>query len=335
MFQIENISYLMGLWLIPIMAGIYYLYLRKRLKDLQKLGVDQSIEKLTAHISSKVRNAKAILLIGSLLAGVIALSNPQWGLTNEEVESKSSDVIIALDISNSMLCKDVAPSRLEQAKRITSNVIQALKGERIGLIVFAGEAYIQMPLTLDYAAAKLFLRNANPNQASTQGTAIDRVFSRALQVFDENDANHKALIIISDGEDHEEKSVDAAASALNKGLISYTIGVGTEEGGFIPVFENGFEAYKKDSEGNPIKTQFDPSFLKDVANAGGGKFFQKQSIDDIASSIKKEIDLLDKKLISTTSFKDYNSYFQLFAFLVFLFLIVEYLLNEDKRQSLI
>ena len=335
MFQIEHISYLLGLWLIPIMAGIYYFYYRKRLKDLKQLAVDSSVEKLTAHISSKIRNAKAILLLSSLLFGIIALSNPQWGLTNEEVESKSSDVIIALDISNSMLCKDVAPSRLDQAKRITSEVIEALKGERIGLIVFAGEAYIQMPLTLDYAAAKLFLRNANPNQASTQGTSIDKVFTRALQVFDENDTNHKALIIISDGEDHEEKSLAAASSALNKGLICYTIGVGTEEGGFIPIFENGYERYKKDAEDNPIKTKFNPAFLKDVASAGGGKFFQKQSIDNIASSIKKEIDLLDKKLISTTSFKDYNSYFQLFAFLVFLFLIVEYLLNEDKRQTLI
>ena len=180
---------------------------------------------------------------------MFAASNPQWGTKKDKVKAQSADIFIAFDISQSMMAQDISPSRLERAKRFTEKLIRSLKGDRVGLIYFAGDAYLQMPLTNDYAAAELFIKSANPNLAGTQGTAIDEAIDLAVRAYEEDVKHQRALIIISDGEDHDEDAISMAKEGADAGLVIYTIGVGTETGAYIPFMNRGRTEFKKDDEG--------------------------------------------------------------------------------------
>ena len=298
-----------------------------------KLGDLGLIEKLSPMASKTIPWIKFILYTLVLVFTIIALANPQLGGRKEKVKAKSSDVFIALDISQSMMAEDVSPSRLERAKRFTQRLIRSLRGERIGLILFAGNAYLQMPLTSDYAASELFVASANPQQAGTQGTSFADAINMAIDAFEPDANNQRALIIISDGEDHEEAAEAAAENATDQNIVIFTVAVGTEEGSYIPFMNRGREEYKVDEEGNPVLSKVNMPFMADLAYIGGGTFHlvtqEKAAIDDI----KTQINRLQKKEVEQESFTDFNSYYQYLLMVAILFLIMEYILPSRKLRS--
>lgn len=262
----------------------------------------------------------------------LAWANPQWGTRKETVKTESSDIYIALDISQSMMASDIAPNRLERSKQWAQMLIDRLGGNRVGLIFFAGGAYVQMPLSYDHAAAKIYLRAANTEQASTQGTAIDEAIALAANSYQEGSPRRRAVVIISDGEDHDQKAVDAINNAAQDGLVAYTVAVGTESGGYIPYNDQGKEAYKKDQDGRPVKTQVNLEYLRDIAKAGDGRFYLVNDGKEAISSLQTEISKLEKRESEVRSFTDYNSYFQYLIAIALLLMGLTYWVGSFKKS---
>jgi len=269
-----------------------------------------------------------------LIALFIGYAIPHWGAKREKANRKSVEVFIALDISESMLATDISPNRLERAKRFAQQLVEELKGERIGNIIFAGNAYLQMPLTTDYAAAQLFLRSSNTNMAPTQGTAISEAIDLAEQSFAQNNKQHKALIIISDGENHDDEAITRAREAYENGLMIFTVGVGTQQGGLIPTQAQGFPDYKKDKDGKTIRTTINEQMLSDLASAGAGAYFNISDGDQVITAIQSGIEKIEKQEFETRSFTEYASYFQWFIGLALFFILSEFFISYRKNKYL-
>ena len=331
MFRFEHIDNLVFLILIPLMVLIYFVGQFLWKKKRANFGNAILIDRLLPSLSFWKKRIKLIFLCLSVLFLVIAWANPQWGYKKESVKVKSTEVFIALDISLSMLSEDISPNRLERAKRFTQRLAQNLRGEKIGLILFAGSAYLQVPITNDIAAVQLFLKSASTSMAGTQGTNIAEAIQFAEESFSQDNKYKKALIVMTDGENHEEEAINKAREVSQKGIIIHTIGVGTSEGGYIPVIERGKTQYKKDELNRPIKTALNIQMLKDLATAGNGKSYLINDEDKVIESIKAEINRMEKIESDEQSFSDYNSYFQYFLFFGILFFIIEFLLNNRKR----
>lgn len=261
---------------------------------------------------------------------VVAWANPQRGTKRSKVTKKAADIMVALDISNSMLATDIAPSRLERARTFALDLVRELRSERIGTIVFAGNAYLQMPLTTDYTAAALFLRSANPDQAPTQGTAIAEAIDLAERTFPQADKTHKVLVVLSDGEDHDSEAISRAADAADNGLLVFTIGVGTPEGAPIPQNYDGIVDFKRDEKGQTVKTQLNEKMLKEVAEAGEGEYFNIANTRGIIEALKNRIDKVEKRELETRAFNEFESYFQWFVLAALAILVAEFMLPYRK-----
>ena len=335
MFRFEYSTALWLLWIIPILIGAYTLFTVLSSRQKSRLASDKLFSRLAPGYSPLRKYYKFSLYLLALLMLIIAYANPQWGNKKEKMKAQSSDVFIALDISQSMMAEDISPNRLERSKRLVQNVIQSLKGNRIGLILFAGNAYLQMPLSNDYSAAQLFVAAANTSQATTQGTAISEAIELALRAYEEGKNNQRGLIIITDGESHDDDAISKAAEAADKGLNIFTIGVGTSEGAFVPYNNQGRQEYKRDETGNPVKSALNTDLVTNLAQAGGGKSYLIGEGNTILVDLKKQIDRLQKQEVETRAFTDYASYFQYFIALGLLFLILEFLIPEYKHNSLI
>lgn len=333
MFRFEQQEYLLLLIGIPIMLLLFSLLLKSKTNSISKLGDHEIIKRLFPNFSVKKEWLKTLLLAAGFLFGIFAYANPQWGARKEKVTAKSTDVMIALDISKSMEAEDVSPNRIELAKRFTSNLIKSLRGERIGLIYFAGNAYMQMPLTNDYAAAEIFIKSANTDQAGTQGTAITEAIELSQVAFGENNATQKALIIISDGENHDTEALNAAEKAQKNGTFIYTIGVGTKDGAMIPIINNGRVEYKKDKTGNPVISALNIDMMKDLSDKAGGKFYLMDASPKLLKEIKSEINKLEKQEVEQRSFTDFASYFQYFLALAILFFFIEYFISNQTLRN--
>jgi Ca-activated chloride channel family protein len=333
MFKFENPELLWLLSSIPIIWIIDLLIIRRLFPGFSNLGDRTLIHRLISGQSRIRKLVKLTLMSLTILCLILAAANPQWGTKREKVKAKGSDIIIALDISRSMLCEDIAPNRLERAKRFVERLIDRLKGERIGLILFAGNAYLQMPLTTDYAAANLFVKTANTNLAASQGTAIGDAIDLAKTVFGNEDDYHKALIIITDGETHDEGAVEIAREVGRNDMIVFLVGVGTEEGGYIPNRINGRQDYLRDNSGNFVKTHLSEEVMKQLADAGGGAYFNIVGRDQILSDLDKRIDQLEKKELEQRSFEEFESYFQYFLILGLLFMLLNFLLFNRRNNK--
>ncbi len=303
-----------------------------RKNRIAKAGDPALIERLMPDSSTKRIWVKNILILLGLLFVFFAASNPQWGTKKEKIKAQSADIFIAFDISQSMMAQDISPSRLERAKRFTEKLIQNLKGDRVGLIYFAGDAYLQMPLTNDYAAAELFIKSANPNLAGTQGTAIDEAIDLAMKAYEEDVKHQRALIIISDGEDHDAEAIAMAKDGAEAGLVIYTIGVGTETGAYIPYMNRGRNEFKKDEEGAPVMSRLNIPNLQEIARNGGGEFYLVNQGEDGIKDLKERLDRLQKREVEQKSFSEYNSYFQWFLGIGFLLLLLEWILPNGLRR---
>ncbi len=333
MFRFEHSDHLYALIIIPILIVFFLLtwYARKRAFD--RFGNTALLEKIAPELSKYKHTIKFILLLFAMSFLILGWANPQWGMKKEKVKRKSSDIFIALDISKSMLAEDVRPSRLDRAKQFAQNLVKQLKGERIGTIIFAGNAYLQMPLTTDYAAAQLFLKSANPEMAPAQGTAISDAIELAEQAFEQDNKHHKALVIITDGENHDEETIQRAQEANDNGLLIFTVGVGTTEGGLIPENQGGRRGYKADNTGNPVKTRLDPELITKLAEAGDGAAFSlSDDTQEIVRQLRERIDKIEKRELEQRSFSKYESYFQYFIALGLLLIIIEFLLTYQKSR---
>jgi len=333
MFRFEHQEYLYLLILMPILIVWFIIVLKQRKNALKRFGETHLIKVLMPDVSTLRYKWKFILSTLALTFLILAVANPQIGSKLQEVKRKGVEVIIALDVSNSMLAEDIKPNRLDAAKHAISKLIDNLSGNNIGLIVFAGDAYTQLPVTSDYSAAKMFLSAINTNIVPVQGTAIGKAIEQAEKSFKTDDSKNKALIIITDGENHEDDAVKIAEEAHKKGIIVNTIGLGSQKGTPIPVYDRfGRKDYRKDKDGNIIMTKLNEKLLADIARAGGGSFIVADNSGFGLKKIVENIESMDKQEFDSKIYSDYESRFQYFAGLAIFFLILELIVLERKNK---
>jgi Ca-activated chloride channel family protein len=334
LFRFANPDYLYLLLLLPVMVMFYIINeIRKRMAR-KRLGDPRLINSLMPELSDTRSVVKFILMLAAVLAGVIMLSRPQFGSKIEDVKKQGVEVIIALDVSNSMLSEDIQPDRLTRAKQAISRLVDNLENDKIGLIVFAGDAYTQIPVTTDYVSAKMFLSTISPEMVPKQGTAIGAAISLGIRSFSPGEGKSKAMIIITDGENHEDNPAAAAEDAAKAGIVIHTIGIGSTGGVPVPITANGKREYLKDVDGNTVISKLDEEILKKIAMSTGGNYVRASNtnigLDQIFSDIKK----MKKEELESTQYTEYNDQFQFFAALAILMLIIEFLVMERKNRRL-
>jgi len=332
MFRFAHTYYFYLLLLIPFFIAVFILFLIWRKKALNRFGNRIVIQKLMPEYSNGKLVLKFILVLFSYTFLVIAIAGPQTGSRLEEVKRKGIDLMIALDVSNSMLADDIRPDRLERSKQSISRLIDKLEGDRIGIVVFAGKAFIQLPITNDYGAAKMFLSTINTNIITTQGTAISDAIEMAGSTFGESKRN-KAIVIITDGEDHEGNVLEQAEATAKKGIKIFTIGMGSPDGAPIPIYNGSIRTgYKKDREGTTIISRLDETLLQRIASVGGGIYVRANNSETGLQKIFEEINKIEKTEIESKQFSDYENRFQYFLALSLFFLILELFIFDKKNQ---
>jgi Ca-activated chloride channel family protein len=273
-----------------------------------------------------------MLLIGIAFL-IISLTNPKMGTKLKTVKREGVDVVFALDVSKSMLAEDIAPNRLEKAKQIISKTIDKLGSDRVGIIIYAGNSYPLLPITTDHAAANMFLQNAAPEMVSSQGTAINEALELAKTYYNNDEQTNRFLIIISDGEDHQEETKQMAQNLANEGVKIFTIGIGTEKGGPIPLRINGsMIGYKKDRKGETVITKRTPKVLEGIANAANGKYIDGNVTQKPVNIISEIIANAEKNEFETKQFADYKDQFQWFLGFGLLFLVIDVFLFDKKTK---
>jgi Ca-activated chloride channel family protein len=255
------------------------------------------------------------------------------GTKLETIKRQGVDIVFALDVSKSMLAEDIAPNRLEKAKQIISKIVDRLGSDRIGIIIYAGNAYPLLPITTDHGAAKMFLQNANPDLVSSQGTAINDAIIMASSYYDNDEQTNRFLFIISDGEDHQEDASSAIVQATKDGIKTYTIGVGTEKGGPIPIKYKGvLQGYKKDNKGETVVTRLNEAVLKDIADNGNGKYILGNKTRETVDFVEDLLVKAEKSEFESKQFSDYKDQFQWFIGFALLFLVVDSFMLEKKTK---
>lgn len=323
--------YLLGL-LIPL-GGLFVLFMMGRRRALARFGEDSLLARLTPSRPTYKHQIKFLLLAMSWIFLVTALANPQIGRSYEKVKREGADLMIALDISKSMLAEDQKPSRLAKAQQFISSLLDRLAGDRVGLIIFAGNAYLQVPITSDYLATKTVLKTINTDLAATQGTAIGEAIKVANEALDHDKHPFKAMLIISDGEDHEGEALTQAQQAAGQGMIIHTMGVGSTKGAPIPEYRAGRKVgNKKDRNGSIVFSRLNESMLQQVASAGEGQYFRLENGSNEVSAILSALAELEKQEFDEHTFADYEDQFQWFLAIGLFLLVVEYMLSERRSR---
>ncbi|QQS37511.1 MAG: VWA domain-containing protein [Ignavibacteriales bacterium] len=332
MFRFAHPEYLNALYLLPVLILLYW-YLQIARNRLIKNFADEKLHKtLLPSFSSLKRHTKFGLVMLALLFLITAISNPQVGSRLQEVKQTGIDVIICLDVSYSMMAEDIKPNRMEKAKFQIANLIKKLKGDRIGLIVFSGAAYVQIPLTTDYSAANLFLSAVDVSSVPQQGTSISSAIALATKSFDQKTETEKAIIVITDGEDHEGDIEAALSEAVTAGIKIFTIGLGSTTGVPIPVYDrNGQSAgFKTDNSGNTVLTKLNESILQDIASKANGVYYRGTNYDDNLDQIYDKLSSLEKSEFGTKKVTDYEDRFYYFLIPALLLLVMEFFISERK-----
>ena len=330
MFRFEDPIYLWLLLLVPILLLLRFLTYKRRIAKLKKFGDIALVRELMPDVSKYRPTVKFVLILTALTLVVLMLARPQTG-TKISNESRSGiETIIAVDISNSMLAKDVVPSRLDKSKLLVENLIDNFTEDRIGLIVFAGEAFVQLPITNDYVSAKMFLQNMDPSLISTQGTDLARAIRLAMNSFSQQENIGRAIIVITAGEDHEGGALEAAKEAKKKGINVFILGVGSSNGAPIPV-GNG---YLTDASGKTVMTALNEQMCQEVAQAGNGTYIHVDNTSEAQEKLNSEISKLQKGTTQSVVYSEYDEQFQAFGILVLLLLIAEVCILEAKNPLL-
>ncbi len=333
-FRFAHSEYLYLLYLIPLLVLLFWFTQRKNRKMLE----DFASSKMRSVLMPFYSRVKTFIKFGvaafSMVLLVLALANPQIGSKIEEVKQAGIDVYILLDVSNSMKAEDIKPTRLDKAKYEISKLINRLRGDRIGLIVFAGQAYVQFPLTTDYSAADLFLTAVDHSTVPQQGTAIAPAIELALQSFKHDEETKKAIVIITDGEDHEGNLTDMVSQATEQGVVIYSIGMGSPTGVPIPVYNSvGVQIdFKKDREGNVVLTKLDEATLEEIAQLGNGKYYRSTNTNDELNMIYNDLSQLEETEFGTTRITDYEDRYYYFLIPALLLLILELFISNNKSR---
>jgi Ca-activated chloride channel family protein len=334
MFRFGNIEYLWGLLIIPLLTLFFILSRISRRRALKKFGQQEIISHLMPFSSRNRPVFKFMLLMLALAFFITGIARPQFGSKLKTVKREGVELIIALDVSNSMMAEDIQPNRLERAKRAISRLVDRLKDDKIGLIVFAGDAYTQLPITSDYNSAKLFLNSVNTQIVPKQGTAIGAAIDLARRSFTPNGESNKAIIIITDGENHEDDAISSAKAAVEEGIIVHTIGMGLPSGSPIPVLRNGQTDYLKDRDGNVVVTKLNEQMLEQISAAGEGIYVRANNAQVGLNALFDEINKMEKQEMESKTFSEYDDQFQYFFAVGLFLLLLEYVILERKNKYL-
>lgn len=329
MFRFEEPTYLYLLLLLPFLAAFYLYSNYRRRKAIRKFGDPVLMAQLMPDVSKYRPDVKFWLVFAAIGLFAVLLARPQFGSKLETVKCQGVEVMIALDISNSMLAQDVQPSRLEKAKRLVAQLVDKMENDKVGMIVFAGDAFTQLPITSDYISAKMFLESINPSLISKQGTAIGAAINLATRSFTPQEGVGRAVIVITDGENHEGGAVEAAKAAAEKGIQVSVLGVGMPDGAPIPV--EGTNDFRRDRDGNVVVTRLNEQMCQEIAQAGDGIYVRVDNSNAAQKVIAQEINKMAKADVETQVYTEFNEQFQAVAWIILLLLLAEMLILERKN----
>lgn len=331
MLRFQYAEYLGALIVLPILVALFVAMLYWRRNKLKQIGTQQNVQQQILGFIPARATLKFVLAALSLSLLTIGTANLQKGGSTETVQRKGVDVMVALDVSKSMLAKDVEPDRLSKAKLLISRLVDKMNSDRIGLVIFAGRSYLQVPLTVDYSALKLLLQTVSTDMVPTQGTVIGDAIEMGNESFSRKERKFKSMVIISDGEDHDEAAIEKAKEAADAGVIIHTIGIGSPQG--AQLFDPSTNAPKLDEQGNPVISKLNETALKNIAAAGNGTYTLLANTDDAANKIIDELDAMEQRSIGAVVYANYISYFQYFLLAALLLLIIEWMLPGAKKSK--
>lgn len=330
-FAFSQLLYLLGL--VPALILFFIWAFREKKRAMARFGNPELMAKLTVTVSRKRQIWKRVFLVSAVLLLILAIARPQFGTRLRTVKREGQDIMIALDVSLSMLAEDIKPNRLDKARHEISSLFEKLQGDRIGLTAFAGQAFVQCPLTLDYGAAAMFLNAVDTDLIPVPGTAIADAIERSLTAFDEKERKHKVLLLITDGEDHVGKPLEAAQKAAEQGVVIYCVGLGSREGVPIPVFDAAGRrsGFKKDENGEVVMTKLDELTLEKIALETGGKYFRASPGEAELDRIYDDILTMEKKSLSSRKFAQFEDRFQALLVIAVVLLAGELFIPERRR----
>lgn len=333
MFRFAHIEMLWLLLIVPVIIILYIFYTRRKRRQLLEFGDPSLVEQLMPNASKIRPTVKFSLLMVALTLLIFAAAQPQYGTKEQTIKRQGIEVMFAMDISNSMLAEDVAPNRLDRAKQMLSKLIDKMEDDKVGLIVFAGDAFVQLPITADYVSAKMFLQTITPDLIKTQGTAIGTAINTSVRSFGDTESEaSRVIILITDGENHEDDALKAAQEAKQKGIKVIVVGIGKPEGSPIPV--PGTNNFMKDRQGNVVVSRLNEDMCREIASAGGGLYVRCDNTNTAMRAVQKEIDTLAKSEIETKIFTDYNEQYQSFVLIALLILIIDFFIFNRKNKRL-
>lgn len=333
MFRFAHIEMLWLLLLIPVFTAAYIALVRRKQRQLRQFGDPELMAELMPNVSRTRPAIKFALLMVALALLIIASARPQYGQKEKTVKRQGIEVMFALDISNSMLTEDVAPNRLDRAKQMLSKLIDQMVDDKVGLIVFAGEAYTQLPITCDYVSAKMFLNTISPELIRVQGTAIGDAIMTSIRSFGSEDSDaSRAIILITDGENHEDDAIAAAKAANEKGIKIFVVGIGKPDGSPIPI--PGTNNFRKDRAGNVVVSKLNEEMCREIAAAGQGMYVRCDNTNTATRALQKELNTLATSEFETKIYADYNEQYQGFVVLAFLILLIDFFIFNRKNKTL-
>ena len=332
MFRFAHIEFLWLLLAIPVLVALHIWITRRKRQQLLLFGDPDLMAELMPNASRIRPHVKFALMLTALALLIIGIARPQYGTKEQTVKRQGIEVMIALDISNSMLAEDVVPNRLERAKQMLSKLVDQMVDDKLGLVVFAGDAFTQIPITCDYVSAKMYLQSITPDIIPAQGTAIGKAITTCVSAFGTEDTEKsRAIILITDGENHEDNAQEAAQMAKEKGIHVFVVGIGKPEGSPIPDGRGGF---KKDKQGTVVVSRLSEDMCQEVAAAGGGMYVRADNSNTATRALEKEIEKLGKQEIETKVYSDYNEQYQSFIFIALLLLVIDFFIFSRKNKSI-
>lgn len=332
MFRFENPIFFWLLLVIPLLVFVRYAHIQHRKKKLRRFGDMNLLNEMMEDVSRYRPSVKFWLLMAVLVLLIIMLARPQMGSKISREKRQGIEVIIAMDISNSMLAKDVVPSRLEKSKLLVENLVDHFTNDKVGLIVYAGDAFIQLPITSDYVSAKMFLQNITPSLIATQGTDIGEAIRLAMNSFTQDEKAGKAIVVITDGEDHEGGALEAAKEAKKRGFKVFILGVGTSAGAPIEISEGN--GYLTDNAGETVMTRLNENMCKEIAEAGSGTYIHVDNTSIAQERLDDEIAKMQKGELTSVIYSEYDEQFQAVGIIALLLLILEICILERKNPML-
>ena len=335
MIRLENPQFLYLWILIPIFYLLHYFYIKNKKKKLAKFAENKTQQIIIPDLSIGKQYLKFTLWNLSFFFLVLALSNPQKGTSIEKKERTGTDLMVCLDISNSMLAEDLKPNRISRAKQALTQLINQLEGDRIGVVVFAGTSFVHLPITSDYTAAKTFIEVIDTKLIENQGTAIAESLEKAYSAFEnQNETNRsRSIILISDGEDNEDGAIDVTKEIAKDGVVVNTIGLGQTEGTPIPIYDrHGRGDFKRDGNGNIVLTKLNETLLKDIAKEGNGVYIRANNTSIGLDNILARINKMEKNEYEAVAYKNYDSKFYVFAIIALFFLLLEWVIFEKRNK---